>query len=295
MKLFQAQFRAMGSPCSLRLYCDSPQQFDQALLASRHELERLEAKYSRFRADSLLSRINASAGHGIEVDAETAALLDYACQAHAQSLGLFDPSAGTLYQAWDFKAGRKPANSELEPLLAKVGWHKLAWSNPRLRLPEHMQLDFGGFVKEYAADAVARLLREAGHQHGLIDLGGDIVVLGATPDAEPWRVGLRDPRAPDQALIKLAVSQGAIASSGDYERFFVQDGVRYCHILNPRTGWPAQGVAGVSVLAAQCLIAGTACTVAMLLGAEQGLAWLQDSGLDFVMIESKGRQHQRLG
>jgi thiamine biosynthesis lipoprotein len=284
-------FKAMGSPCELHLYAESESQHAAVAAAARAEIDRLERKYSRYREDSLAARINASAGEdaGIRVDDETAALFDYAAMAWEQSGGLFDITSGVLRRAWDFRAGRLPAPAEIEALRPLVGWEKVRWRRPQLRLPlPGMELDFGGYVKEYAADRVAELCRQRGLRHGLVDLGGDLAVVGPHPDGSPWRVGIRNPRAPQGAVAAVALAAGGIATSGDYERCMIVDGVRYAHILDPRTGRPVAGLASVSVVAAHCLVAGTASTVAMLKGSLEGPVWLDRLGLPSLRIDANG-------
>ena len=176
------------------------------------------------------------------MDAETAHLLDYADTCHRQSDGRFDVTSGILRRAWNLKSGQLPAQAEIDALLPLVGWQKVRWRAPRIVLPKPgMQLDFGGYVKEYAVDRVAELCRRLGARHGLVDLGGDLAVIGPHPDGKPWRVGIRDPRDAQRTLGSLPVGWGGVASSGDYERCMVVDGVRYGHILDPRTGWPVRG------------------------------------------------------
>ncbi|MEQ1439107.1 FAD:protein FMN transferase [Fontimonas sp. SYSU GA230001] len=279
------RFRALGGPCAVQIYAS-----DAAAVCAKAEAEalRIEAKYSRYRDDSIVAHINAAAGSGlpVEVDDETAALLDYAAIAHAQSGGLFDITSGVLRRAWDFKSRRVPAQHEIDALLPRIGWAQVRWDPPRVLLPKAgMELDFGGFGKEYAVDRVAALLLARGVRHGLVDFAGDIRVLGPHPDGSPWQVGVQHPRRAG-AIATVPLSHGAIASSGDYERGFEHDGRRYCHILDPRCGWPVQGLAAVSVLADQCLIAGTACTTAMLLGADDGPRWLADLGLPHLIVRA---------
>lgn len=290
MRLFRYPFTAMGSPCELQLYAADAARANGAAARAEAEVRRLEARYSRFREDSITTAVNRSAGaaRGLEMDAETAGLLDYAAMAWAQSGGLFDLSSGVLRRVWDFKGKRVPSQAAIDAVLASVGWDKLRWQRPRLMLPAGMELDFGGLVKEYAADSAARVCREAGLAHGLVDLGGDIALIGPHPDGSAWQVGVRHPRRSDAAIASVELGAGAIASSGDYERFLEMDGRRYCHILNPITGWPVQGLASVSVIAEQCLVAGTASTVAMLLGPEQGARWLQELGLPFLGVDAGG-------
>jgi len=283
-------FRAMGSPCEIRLYAESGQRADAVAAAARAEVLRLESKYSRYRDDSLVARINRSAGDpsGVEVDEETAGLLDYAATAFEQSDGLFDISSGVLRRVWDFRSGRVPEPAEVDAVRRLVGFEKVRWQRPRLALPlVGMELDFGGYVKEYAADRAVAVCRQAGVRHGLVDLGGDLALAGPHPDGRPWQVGVRHPRRPGAALATLALAEGAIASSGDYERCLEVGGRRYGHILSPKTGWPVEGLAGVSVVASRCLIAGTATTIAMLKGSE-GPAWLDALGLPNLRITPDG-------
>src|SRR5262245_13465583 len=240
MALHRFSFKAMGCPCMLQIHAASALEARAWAASARGEIARLEQKYSRYRADSLLSRINASAGdaNGVAVDAETAALLDYAATCHAQSQGLFDVTSGILRRAWDFRAGRLPEPAQIDELLLRVGWQKVHWSGNRIALPiAGMELDLGGYVKEYAADRVAALLRDAGCGAGLVDLGGDLAIVGPHPDGQPWIVGIRDARHADRAAMSVPVYAGGVATSGDYERCMVVDGVRYGHILDPRTGW----------------------------------------------------------
>ena len=281
-------FTVMGGPASVQLYLESTSN-KTLLKQAEAEARRLEKKYSRYRDDSLLSAINASAGNkkGLCVDAETAGLLDYAQIAFEQSEGLFDISSGVLRQAWDFKKNSLPDQKHLDNLLKKVGWDKVKWESPNLFLPLGMELDFGGVVKEYAADAIVNFLRLSGAQHGMVEMAGDIGIVGPHPDGQPWKIGIRDPADPENALAALDAFEGGLASSGNYERFMTVDGKRYCHVLNPKTGWPVSDVAGVSVHASTCIVAGTAATVAMLLGAEKGDKWLAGEGFEYLLVAEK--------
>jgi thiamine biosynthesis lipoprotein len=267
----------MGSPCELQLFS----QDDAAIRAAVTEVERLEQLYSRYRPDSLLSEINrvAIAGGSIEVQEETALLLDYADTCFRESGGLFDISSGILRRAWDFESGKAATEEELATLLPQVGWAKIEWRSPTLSFPlAGMELDLGGVVKEYAVDRVAALLIERGIESGFVNLGGDVRVLGPRPGGEPWRVGIRHHRVRDGVAVLVEMERGALASSGDYERCIVIDGVHYGHILNPMTGWPVRELAAVSVIADLCVIAGSAATIAMLKD-EEGRGWLDQLGL----------------
>lgn len=288
MQLHSHSFRALGGPCAIRLYGSDEYRCASAARAAETEIRRIEAKYSRYRHDSVIGRINAAAGETIEVDVETASLLDYAATAYQWSDGLFDITSGVLRRAWNFRSAVPPSCAEIEKLLPLIGWHRVRWCRPHLQLPlAGMELDFGGFGKEYAADRAAEVMQALGVRYGLIDLAGDLALLGPHPNGAPWRVGIQHPREQDHAVAVIDVTHGAVATSGDYERYFECDGQRYCHILNPHTGWPMRGLAAVSVLAERCLIAGTATTVAML-KASAGQAWLQELGLPWIAVDQQG-------
>ncbi len=283
------RFAAMAGEAELTVAGRVP---DRRLLDSAAaEVRRIEQAYSRYRADSLVSRINAAAGSGvaIEVDAETAGLLDFAARLHAQSDGLFDITSGILRRAWDFRSGRLPEPSALAALCARIGWRKVDWqpATRRIALTEPgMELDFGGFGKEYAADRAAAVLQTGGIQSGYVNLGGDLRVLGPRPDGRGWALGIRHPRA-DGTLAGVELKSGALATSGDYERYMDIAGRRYCHLLDPRSGWPVQHWQSVSVIAPVCLAAGALSTVAMLKGPDAP-AFLAAQQVPWLAVDASG-------
>jgi thiamine biosynthesis lipoprotein len=291
LDLYRFPFPSMGSRCEVRLYAASEEHARAGAQIAIADVQRLDAKYSSYRDDSVIAEINrvAGAGGAIEVDAETATLLDYAAACYRQSDGLFDVTSGVLRAAWDAECRAIPPRDVLDRLLERTGWEKLIWTFPRLTFPvAGMQVDFGGIVKEYAADRAAVVCSEAGFRHGLVDLGGDIRIIGPHPDGSPWAVGIRHPRVAGAVMGTLGLARGAIASSGDYERFVMIDGKRYGHILSPRTGMPVQGIAGVSVVAEECVVAGSAATIAIL-KEDGGPAWLEDLGLPHLWMDQELR------
>lgn len=256
------------------------------------EVERIEEKYSRYKQSSTLSTINRAAGDGevVVVDEETAALIDYAFGCYTKSDGLFDITSGVLRRAWNFATGKLPADEAVLRLLPLIGMDKLAWHSPHLGFSvPGMEIDLGGIGKEYAVDRLATLLAAEGINHGLIDLGGDIFVLGPHPNGETWKIGLRDPHDVGKIAGEVAISRGALATSGDYERCIEVDGQRYSHILNPHTGWPVQGLTSVTVLSPQCMVAGSATSIAMLKG-WGGIQWLADLGVPHRWVDTNGRR-----
>jgi thiamine biosynthesis lipoprotein len=287
----------MAADNELQLHCEDAALARAAAARAMEEVARIEAKYSRYRPETLLSRINAAAGRQfVEVDAETEALLDYAHACWEQSGGLFDATSGVLRRAWKFDIQRVPEDAELAPLLALVGWDRLERQPGRVRLSRPgMELDFGGFAKEYAVDRAALVLREAGVDSAVVNLAGDVAILGPQPGGAPWSVGIRHPRQEGALVAKIPVASGSLATSGDYERFIEVDGLRHCHILDPRTGRSARGLRSASVHAPTCLVAGSATTIAMLKGPGAGLAWLRDLGLGFLCVLDDGSVESSLG
>lgn len=312
LSYYQKQFRAMGSPCDLKIYAANASQAAEALQAAQLRIQTLEQKYSRYQPDTITSRINHAAGNGawIPLDNETYQLFRLAQQGFDLSDGLFDITSGILRRVWDFRQGVLPEAKALAEILPRIGWDQVqlkrsgcsvassaqkeveapnvepdapaGWS---VRLPQvGMEIDFGGLVKEYAADAATTVLRSHGVAHGIVDLGGDLSVIGPHPQNGAWPIGVRDPRAPARAIGRLHVDTGGLATSGDYERYFERNGKRYCHILNPKTGWPVQGFASVTVVAQPCVVAGMAATIAMLKGVQGGLRWLQALGVPFFAV-----------
>ena len=271
-----------------------PQQASQEMERAIAEVRRIEAKYSRYRAESIVGRINAAAGiSAVECDDETWALMAHADHLHVHSQGFFDITSGVLRRAWDFQGGRIPDQAEVQALLPLVGWDKVERSAQAVSLLHAgMEIDFGGIGKEYAADRAGALLMEHGVRHGYVNLAGDIRVMGPKPDGEPWVIGIQHPRATGAVLATLALSGGGIATSGDYERFFEVDGRRYCHLLNPFTGWPVDYWQCVSVQAPIATLAGNCCTIAMLME-EQGREFLESTGLEFLAVDRHGTTHVR--
>jgi len=296
MKLHRVAFRAMAAENEVQLWGERASAEHAAALAIA-EVARIEAKYSRYKSESVVSRINAAAGGApIAIDEETRALLAYADACWRQSAGLFDATSGVLRRAWNFGVARVPSDEELAALIARVGWQRVEIDERGVRLPEAgMELDFGGFGKEYAVDRAALVLRQSGVESAFVNLAGDLAILAPQPGGIPWRVGIRHPRREGALMATLEISSGSIATSGDYERFIDVEGVRHCHILDPRTGRSARGFQSVTVHAPSCLVAGSATTVAMLKGEREGLAWLDALGLPYLCATGSGEVVERFG
>ncbi|HVP37930.1 MAG TPA: FAD:protein FMN transferase, partial [Candidatus Saccharimonadales bacterium] len=254
--------------------------------AAAAEARRVEAKFSRYRAGNLVHAINHAGGAPVEVDAETAQLLDYAATCHEVSEGLFDVTSGVLRRVWKFDGGsRVPTAAAVREVLRHVGWHRVSWQNPTLRMPAGMEIDLGGIGKEYAVDRASQLLAARTGNSCLVNFGGDLFASGLRRGGRPWGVGVDDPeRTGEAVLYRIDLFRGGLATSGDARRFVRWRGRRLGHILNPKTGWPVEGAPrSVTVLAPTCLEAGTLATLACLRG-PGAREFLEQQGTEFRIL-----------
>ncbi|MFK7857366.1 MAG: FAD:protein FMN transferase [Granulosicoccus sp.] len=265
------EFRAMASPCEVHVEHDS-QEFAAGLVKlAMNEALRIERAFSRYRDDNAVWSINNSGGKPVEVDVETARMLNFAHTCHGMSDGLFDITSGVLRSVWDFNGSDDiPSASDIETVLPCVGWCKVEWNSPVFTLPKGMQIDLGGIGKEYAVDRSVALLNAAASEVPcLVNFGGDLHANRPPLSKSGWNVGVEAARADGQAVLSIQLLKGALTTSGDAQRFLLKDGIRYGHVLNPHTGWPAQNApASVTVAGNSCLEAGILSTLAILKGAD---------------------------
>ncbi len=259
----------MASPCEILFAIDDRAQAERLLHLAWSEATRIEHKFSRYRTDNDIYRINRSEGNPVRVDEETANLLDFAQQCWEISEGKFDITSGVLREVWRFDGSdRLPSTEAVAALLPRIGWEKVSWKRPLITLRPGMEIDLGGIGKEYAVDRTARLIFRELESGVLINYGGDLYALGPRQEGEPWAVGVDDPEATGLRQIgAVNLSKGGLATSGDARRYLLKDGVRYSHILDPTTGWPVPDAPrAVTVIAETCLEAGMLSTLAMLQG-----------------------------
>jgi thiamine biosynthesis lipoprotein len=294
LQIHRLPFEAMGSACEVVLASHTQNEAESMAKLAIDEVLRIERKYSRYTTDSIIAKINQQAGRvALQCDDETWALFQFASQLFDKSDGLFDITSGVLRQAWDFKKPEVPTSQKLEALLPLVGWQNVVLQDQSIALPlAGMEVDLGGFGKEYAADRAVQVLKEKGVNHGYVNLAGDMRFLGPKPTGEPWMIGIQDPRARDQVVATLPITMGGLATSGDYERYFELNGQRYCHVLNPKTGMPVSYWRSVSVTSPATVVSGCTTTMVMLKEAD-GLAFLQATGFDFFAIDHTGKVHLR--
>ena len=261
-------FSAMASPCEIRNETTDEDLAVEAGHVAETEALRIEWKYSRYREDSELSRINQSNGERLCLDAETAALIDYAAHCFRLSGGRFDVTSGVLRRIWRFDGSDKvPSPRAVKQILPLIGFAKLDWRTPHLTVPRGMEIDLGGVAKEYAVDSALSGIAALTSAPVLVNFGGDLRVSGPRAGGIRWRVSIESVDTPGRTEGLIELGHGALTTSGDARRFLLKDGVRYSHILDPRTGWPVEDPPrSVTVAAATCMEAGILSTMAMLHG-----------------------------
>ena len=263
------QFTAMVSPCEVLVDTLDDNLARSLIDISISEAHRIEHKFSRYRSDNIIYQINHSQGKPVAVDEETASLLDYAQQCYEISDGLFDITSGVLRKIWTFDGGDNIATQEqIDQQLKFVGWKKVQWSRPEIVLPEGMEIDFGGIGKEYAVDQSIKLISEKSNVSCLVNYGGDIRVTSLRSNGKSWVIGVENPDKLDSLHsdgLSIKITSGAIATSGDTRKFLLKDGIRYGHVINPKTGWPVtKAPRSITVAANTCTEAGILATLALL-------------------------------
>lgn len=283
---WRGRFHAMASPCELLIEVNNKYDAEELLNIAQTETLRIEKKFSRYSDNNIIFQINHAKGKKIEVDEETAGLLDYAHQCFELSDGLFDITSGVLRAAWHFDGSDNvPANSVIKKLVENIGWNKVLWESPYLTLPEGMEIDLGGVGKEYAVDRTALLLQQGSAASVLINYGGDLYANKARKNGEGWIIGIENPNENAKKQIKeYELKSGGVATSGDVHRYLLKDNIRYSHILNPKTGWPVSDAPRtITVIAGTCTEAGILSTFAMLQG-KDAETFLQEQGVIYWCI-----------
>lgn len=263
------QFRAMGGPCIVLVDTTDAEIATRVGESVKQEALRIEAKFSRYRP-SVITAINQSGGHEVVLDTESADLIDYAVTCYQLSDGRFDITSGAFRRVWRFDGtGTVPDPTAVLEVLPFVGWHRVDWKRPVLKLPAGMEIDLGGIGKEYAVDRALRLARATSDAPLLVNFGGDLIVSGPRQDGSPWHVAIEDVDQAGATSGLLELSHGALATSGDTYRYVKDRGVRYGHVLDPRSGWPIPDAPrSVTVHASTCTEAGLLAKLALLRGTE---------------------------
>ncbi|HSW61815.1 MAG TPA: FAD:protein FMN transferase [Dissulfurispiraceae bacterium] len=267
----------------------------QAIENAYKELDRLERLLNFYADDSELSEINRNAGvKPVKVSPEAFEVIEKAVFTSEMTEGAFDVTVGPLVNLWDFKKGVIPEKDAIAESLKRVGYRNIVLDKSAVTVylkKSGAQMDLGGILKGYAADKATHILQKHGFLSGIVSVGGEVRAFGKKPDATPWIVGIQNPRQKgqsDEVIATIAVSDKALSTSGDYIRFFEKDGSRYHHLLNSRTGYPAEQCGSVTIVADDGVTADGFAKV-FILGPEKGLSIAKKAGFDALFIDCSGK------
>lgn len=280
----------MGTTSEVTAYAADRDTAQNAVNAAYTRLEHVNRLMSDYVDDSEVGRLNAlPAGESLVVSVETFRCLNEAAKISALSGGAFDITCRPLVWLWKDagKQGTLPAPEQIEDTLARVGWQKVRLDDATRSVTPavpNMQIDLGGIAKGYALDLAAEAMRTAGATSGVIDVGGDVRVLGSRPDGQPWTVGVRHPADPDALYCLIQIEAGAVATSGVQQRFTIIEGKRYSHIIDPRTGRPAEEAPSVTVIAPDGLTADGWATALSVLSVDEGRQLIESGAVPKVEV-----------
>ncbi|MDD5132804.1 MAG: FAD:protein FMN transferase [bacterium] len=282
----------LGTVVEIKIIDADPQKAKQALTAAFAEISRLEKLMSHFDQDSALSRLNKQ---GYSGDMELCALISQAVEISKITDGGFDVTVGPLMNLWDFKAKvpRVPSLQQIRNTLKNIGYKyiNIDSNKNRIMIKKGIDLDLGGIAKGYAADQAIAVLQKEGICTALVNAGGDIRAIG---DKE-WDIGLKNPRGND-ILAAITVKDKAVVTSGDYERYFIKEGKRYHHILNPNTGYPADLCQSVTVIAPTATAAVALAKGVFVAGPLKGLKLAASQAqTEAIIIDNQGRLYVSAG
>ncbi len=283
------EFFAMDTVMQITLYNGSQELLQQGI----GEVSRLENLLSVTKPDSDVAKANQSGGIPVPLSNETASLLQTAKNLSRETNGLFDITVYPAVKAWGFtkEENRVPNADELKALLPLINSNAITLDNNTVTLPKGMEMDLGGIAKGYTADSVATLLEQKGCTGGILSFGGNVKTIGTKPDASLFQVAVQDPNNTGSILGTLSVSGNtAVVTSGDSQRYFEKDGVKYHHILDPRTAAPAKSdLSSVTVVCSSATRADAFATALYVMGLEEGLAFVnQRDDLEALFVTKQG-------
>lgn len=293
LKKHSINFIAMGTYITMSAYGD---QAGKALDLSEEKIKELEDLWSVSYEKSEIYRVNNSRGETTQISTETEELLEFALAMAEKTEGAFEPTIYPVVDAWGFTSHqyRIPEKEELAGLLKNTGYKKVCLSDGNIHLPDGVKLDLGAVAKGYAGDMVVDLLKQQGITSALLDIGGNIQLIGKKPDGGKWRIGIRNPFDDGETIGIVEAEDCTVITSGGYERYFTgEDGKKYHHIINPATGYPAEsGLASVTIVAKKGRLADVLSTALFVMGLEQATGyWRQHQNFDMILITENGGIH----
>lgn len=296
-RIFRQAETLMGTVVEVTVVERSEDRARRAIREALAEIRRVDDLVSTFKSDSVVSHLNREGRATLPSAPDLLWLLRQAEDVSAASGGAFDVTIRPLVELWGFggERSRRPAQEELAAAIAKVGYNDLVFDGGTHSVGfRHggRGVDLGGIAAGWAADLALARLQSLGVRSAIVDAGGELRVMGEKPGGVPWRIGVQHPRRSGTLLLSFDLGDTAIATSGDYERFFTEEGVRYHHVLDPATGMSARGCQSVTVLAPTAVEADACSTAAFVLGPERGLAFLRSRpGVRGVIVDARGQLH----
>ena len=295
-KLYKETRSSMHTIVSITVSSDSEEKAKAAIDKAFSELERLAKLLNFYSDDSEISAINRYAGNKpVRVSPETTEIIEKALYVSENTEGAFDVTVGPLVRLWDFQKKIIPDRAIVKEKLKLVGYKNIVIDKGTSTVflkTKGIQIDLGGIVKGYAADKAAEILKQHGIKAGIVAVAGDIKTFGIRPDSSLWNVGIQNPRQQtdkDEILAVVGLSNTAVSTSGDYQKFFIKDGRRYHHLLNPKTGYPDSECRSVTVIAKDAAFTDAFATGIFVLGAQKGMDVLNRLNLDGVIIDKDGK------
>lgn len=292
--LYERSFYIMGSKFSYKLYCKSRNICNDAVVESQRRLRDIDYIFSNYRDDSVLSRVNSKAGiKPVKVPQEFIDLTSSSIKYSKLTDGAFDISVGYLFDIWKARAKKDslPTYEQISDALRCTGYEKIEINkaeNTVFFKSDCLRLDYGAIGKGYAVDQVAEILKAYGIKNFLLNFGGNILALGNRKDAEGWDVGIQDPFHKDKVLTEVNVSGVGIATSGDYEKYFVISGKKYSHVINPVEGFPAEGLSSVVVFVGSAEEADVLSTAFSVMGLEKTKNYIKNNNSEVAVIMVEG-------
>jgi thiamine biosynthesis lipoprotein len=296
---FTAEEAIMGTAIKVELWDENEIHANQAIRAVMREMHRINDQYSPYRAESELSQVNRlAASEEVKISPELFELLQRSLEFSRLSDGAFDITFASVGYMYDYRKNVAPNEREITNALPAINFRNIvldaAARTVRFTRPG-VRIDLGGIAKGHAVDRGVDILRRYNIQQGLVSAGGDSRILGDR-QGRPWMTGIRDPRQPSGSAVVLPLSNTAISTSGDYERYFIRDGVRIHHILSPKTGKPAHVSRSVTILGPDATTTDALSTTVFVLGADKGLQLVERmDGIDAIVIDANGRLHYSSG
>jgi thiamine biosynthesis lipoprotein len=289
----------MGTAITVELWHTDASQGSLLTQTVMNEMQRIDNLMSTYKDDSELSAVNANAARqAVPVSSELLVLLARALEFSETTDGAFDITYASAGKFYDYRAGKKPDDDQLQAVLPAIDYRHVQINRDagtvRFSVPG-VRVDLGGIAKGYAVDRAVRLLQAAGIEHALVTAGGDTRVIGKRWN-RAWNVGIRDPRNKQGVVTMVPLEDMAISTSGDYERFFIEDGVRYHHIINPGTGTSSSEVRSVSIIGQDATTTDALSTSVFVLGVDAGLQLVDTlHGIEAVIIDNQGQMHYSTG